>query len=256
VSAGNIQQLFLATLQGAYDDEAPWDAVRELQTLGTREVLDLATHWCRSEDPLRRAREADVLAQLGRAHGHASLNFPVETFEMLSELVVTETEVRPLSSAVYALGHLGNPASVPVAVRHAANLDPDVRHAVAFALGCYPNRPEAVNVLLKLTTDEDEHVRDWATFAIGVLGAADTVEIRDALVDRLSDPNEDAREEAVVGLAKRKDRRVLEPLLEMLAEPESGTRPFEAAAMLLDMSLSDSQLTRDDYVNLLKSRFF
>jgi hypothetical protein len=42
----------------------------------------------------------------------------------------------------------------------------------------------------------------------------------------------------------------------MLTEPEPGTRPFEAAAMLLGMSASDSQLTRDDYLRLLKSRFF
>jgi HEAT repeat protein len=56
--------------------------------------------------------------------------------------------------------------------------------------------------LAKLTADEDEEVRDWATFGLGVLGDIDTVEIREALAARLSDANDDAREEAVVGLAK------------------------------------------------------
>ncbi|MFL6415239.1 MAG: hypothetical protein ACJ74Y_06165 [Bryobacteraceae bacterium] len=65
-----IQQLFLRTLEGAYDDERPWDAVRELQKIGTREVFGFAAEWCRSTDPLRRARGTDVLAQIGKNLGH------------------------------------------------------------------------------------------------------------------------------------------------------------------------------------------
>lgn len=255
MSAGNLQQLFSATLEIAYDDDAPWDAVRELHKIGTREVLDFAASWCESSEPLKRARGADVLSQLGKTAGHASHNFPVEAFAILSELIGRETEMRPLSSAIYALGHLGDASAVPPLVRHATNTSPEVRHAVAFALGCYANEATASNILLKLTADDDECVRDWATFAVGVLGEGDTVKIRDALVDRLSDPNQDVREEAVVGLAKRKDARALEPLLEMLTEPEPGTRPFEAAELLLRMSQDDPPLTRDDYINLLKSRF-
>jgi len=35
--------------------------------------------------------------------------------------------------------------------------------------------------------DDDAHVRDWATFALGALSTVDTSMLRDALVERLSD---------------------------------------------------------------------
>ena len=66
--------------------------------------------------------------------------------------------------------------------------------------------------MLKLTADTDEDVRDWAAFGIGVLGDIDSPEVRDALAACLQDANEEVREEAMVGLAKRKDQRVLPAL--------------------------------------------
>ena len=52
----SIEQLFSITLEGDYDDEAAWLAIHELRKLGTREVFDIAAAWCKSDDPLRRAR--------------------------------------------------------------------------------------------------------------------------------------------------------------------------------------------------------
>jgi HEAT repeat protein len=49
------------------------------------------------------------------------------------------------------------------------------------------------------------------------------------------DSNEDVREEAMVGLAKRKDRRVLAVLLPALEQPTVTDRVIEAACMMLDM---------------------
>ena len=255
MSTGNVQQLFRATLEGAYEDDGPWDAVRELHRIGTLEILDLAASWCESSDALTRARGADVLSQLGKAAGHPSHNFPVEAFAILSELIGRETEMRPLSSVIYALGHLGDASAVPLLVRHATNASPEVRHAVAFALGCYPNEPAALKVLLKLTADDDECVRDWATLAIG--GARRSRYSRDpqghCRSALRSEPGCARGGRGRIGQTEH--RRVLEPLFEMLTEPEPGTRPFEAAELLLGMSQDDPPLTRDDYVNLLKSHF-
>ena len=60
-----IDERFARTLSGDYDSENPWEAVRDLHKLGTREVFDEAVAWCNSSEPLRRARGADVLAQIG-----------------------------------------------------------------------------------------------------------------------------------------------------------------------------------------------
>ena len=71
--------------------------------------------------------------------------------------------------------------------------------------------------------DEDNDVRDWATFGIGQLLDDDSFEIRSALVQRLDDFDIDTRWEAIVGLARRHDRRAVEPLRQALA---TGAVPF------------------------------
>jgi hypothetical protein len=65
-------------------------------------------------------------------------------------------------------------------------------------------------------------VRDWATFALGTLASQDTVELRDALVARLDDPDPETRLEAVHGLALRGDVRAVEPALELLEGAAGG----------------------------------
>jgi HEAT repeat protein len=126
---------------------------------------------------------------------------------------------------------------------------------VACALGCFPDDPAAIEVLLKLTADTDADVRDWATFGVGVQGDGDSNEIRDALMLRLADQDQDTREEAILALAKRKDRRVLPALLKLLRTP-SG-RAIEAASFMLDAEdeRSEEDWTPEQYIAALKERF-
>lgn len=165
----NIDELFAATLSGGYDDEAPWEAVSALRRIGTRPVFDRAAEWCRSDDPLKRARAASVLAQLGKTNEHRENSFPAESYALLVKLVETESDPQPLASGVHALGHLDNPEAVPLITRFHAHPHADVRYAVACALGNYPNHRLSVANLLELTRDPDADVRDWATFGVGVL---------------------------------------------------------------------------------------
>jgi HEAT repeat protein len=103
-----------------------------------------------------------------------------------------------LDSAISALGHLDNTDAVPVILHYPDHPDETVRFAVAFALGCFPNDPQSVRGRLKLTSDANADVRDWAVFGLGVQGDADSPEIREALLQCLDDPDEDVREEAAV----------------------------------------------------------
>ena len=68
--------------------------------------------------------------------------------------------------------------------------------------------------------DADEDVRDWATFGLGTLGTVDTPEIRDAFAKRLDDDSSDVVDEALAGLAQRRDKRALPFLLERLRQPD------------------------------------
>src|SRR5579864_4736853 len=92
------------------------------------------------------------------------------------------------------------------------------------------------------------------------LGDADSVEIRDALFSRLSDSNEDVREEAMFGLAKRKDERVLQALLSALNQPnldDPGVTmlTIEAADAMLDMENERRDWSGAEYIAALRDRF-
>ncbi len=103
-----IEKDFACTLKGNYDDDAPWQAVHALRKLGTRDVFDIAAAWCKSDDPLMRARGIDVLAQLGKTTDHPVNSFPEDAYAIVSELVQRERDFRALKSAIIALGHLDN----------------------------------------------------------------------------------------------------------------------------------------------------
>jgi HEAT repeat protein len=247
--------LFLKTLEGDYDDEAPWAAVNELQRRGARDVFDFAARWLRSSDLLKRARGADVLAQLGVGEGRTHA-FPKETVALLLALLREEKEIRPLASAVVALGHLHDLRTLPTILSFVPHENAEIRHAVAFALGCFAEDSLAIAGLLTLTTDHDRDVRDWATFGLGVMSDADAPEIREALCRRLGDQFFDARQEAIAGLAKRQDRRVLPMLIAALETPEAATRVTAAAARaMLGLDEPPEGLRAGELVAALRDRY-
>lgn len=250
-----IDELFAQTLAGGYDDELPWVAVRTLHGMGSHEVLDRAAKWCASDTPLQRARGADILAQLGRTADHPGNTFPEECFSQVLTLLQTEKETLPVLAAVHALGHIGNPLALPLVIKHRSHPHPDVRFAVACTLGNFADDARTVSTLLELMQDADEDVRDWATFGLGVQGNFDSEEIRNALCQRMSDPDKDVREEAMVSLARRKDQRVLPLLLDELNQSEISYRVKEAAEALLGQDESAENWTSEDYSLALKNHF-
>lgn len=78
-----INELFARTLLGNYDDDEPWAAVLALRRDGSRAVFEKAAAWCKSENPLQRARGADVLAQLGKTLEHRQNSFPEESYSAI-----------------------------------------------------------------------------------------------------------------------------------------------------------------------------
>jgi HEAT repeat protein len=136
-----------------------------------------------------------------------------------------------------------------------SNPDAEIRLSVAHALGSFANDPQAVEALLELMRDEDERVRDWATFGLGVIGDSDSPTIREALFERLNDTYPDAREEAVEALAKRKDLRVLPVLTELLQAETMCDSAEEAAYYLLELEWGDNRKTAGELLSALQALY-
>ena len=126
-----IEALFAQTLAEDYESEDAWNAVGTLRVNRNREIFDRAAAWCVSEDPIKRARAADILYQLRQATSRD------ESFDLIAALLSKENNLQALGSAIFALGHLGDERAVPLIFNHVNHADTDVRFAVAFALGCF-----------------------------------------------------------------------------------------------------------------------
>jgi HEAT repeat protein len=230
-----IEELFAATLEGEYENHAPWAAVSVLRLRGTPEVFEVARQWCQSENPKARSRGLDVLAQLGAGRPEAERPFIAESVSIaVNHLGDLSSEV--VHSAAWALSHLGTEPAVAALVGLGSHPDPDIRQAVACCIALRKH-PQVTPILTTLMEDENEVVRDWATFSLassdvekpGILHYLDSPEIRAAFYGRLNDTCEDARREAIWGLATRKDPVGLKLLLEYL-ESENWWSGDESAA--------------------------
>jgi HEAT repeat protein len=255
MAEATMDELFAQTLLGDYEDDEPWQAVQSLRRIGTRDVFDEAVKWTESAEPLVRARGLDVIAQLGKTAEHPSNSFPQESYDVVAKVVQQEREVRPLNSAIAALGHIDDPRAVPLIAAFHSHPSEQIRFTVACALGSFPNEPLSVQTLLILMEDADADVRDWATFGLGVLGDQDSPEIRQALSRRVNDEDADAREEALVGLAKRHDTSILPQLIHELEQPDIGGRVVEAAQTILGFDKDREEWSGQDYARALRGRF-
>lgn len=232
----SVSELFTAALAGEYEAEEAWDAVATLRARGTEEVYAAAAQLCGSEDATARARGLDVLGQLGagksdaeRPHLHGCVSIAIGH--------LSDPDPNVACSAAWALSHLHTKAAMAALVPMKSHEDVRVRHALAAALHldrC--SSPRALSAVLELMQDPSDEVRDWATFALGQSVEMDSPEIRSALRSRLQDSFADTRNEALWGLALRKDRLGLTLLLERIEAENCMAGDEMAAAEALGIS--------------------
>ena len=235
----STEDLFLASLEGEYDDDTAWEAVSVLRLRGLPEVFEVARCYCDSENPKARARGLNVLAQLGAGKPVSERPFIADSVRIAVEHL-TDSDPEVVRSAAWALSHLETQPAIASLFELRNHPDPEVRQAVACCIE-FRKHPAAVPTLLALMEDESEVVRDWATFSLGqgdfIEGGrciyADSPEIRAGFRRRLEDSYEEARREAIWGLAKRKDPLGVKLLLNHLesADPWNGDK--DAAEELL-----------------------
>lgn len=88
---------------------------------------------------------------------------------------------------------------------------------------------EAIAALIELSRDLDPDVRSWATFGLGSMTGLDTPQLCRALLARTEDLDEESRGEAIVGLARRQDARVVAVIERELCRSDAAKLVVEAA---------------------------
>ena len=205
-----------------------WDVVVELHRRPETQVFVAASALCRNDAPGDRELGADVLAQLGRRRREPS-PFRDRSVPIIEPLL-DDKDAGVIASSIHALCHLDKQPDrdrLRLLAEHSASV---VRYAVAQTLD---GKTDAeVDLLIALSRDEDGDVRNWATFGLGTLCEKNSPQIRNALLHRTEDTHDEARGEALLGLATRGDLRVLKPLIAELESKVVGSLSVEAAREL------------------------
>ncbi|MBB2911768.1 hypothetical protein FHS43_003041 [Streptosporangium becharense] len=204
------------------DEEAEtwWTVVSSLSGRGDGETFDAAARLCVSEDPRKREFAVDVLAQFGFTDD-GEKPYLEETLPILRRMAATEGDERVLRSVLGALGHQGDSRALPevLEIITAEGWTRTQADPAALAAVLPPGHAEGLALLIAMTEDADEEVRDWAT--MGLAGLADDGErIRDALAARLDDADLNTVAEAARGLAVRGDERARRGVERVLAESD------------------------------------
>jgi HEAT repeat protein len=214
------------------DNDLAWHAIGALHLRGSEETFEAARQLCASDDAHKRRVGAGILGQLGKEEN----KFHEESVTILLDMLEHEQDPDTLNPIAVALGHRKDPRAIEPLVRLKNHPDENVRDGVVFGLLTQDDE-RAINALIELSTDVDSDVRDWATFGIGSMIETDTPAIRDALLARTTDEDANTRGEAMVGLARRHDERVVDIVLAELEAGWYGSLLFEAATEIADPRL-------------------
>ncbi len=226
----SLRRLVRLSLRG-WASERCWQAIFELQRRGSPHTLALVRSLSTSPGWRRRALGLYIASQLRRGRPGRSMEYALEETQALLLAGLRDAHDEVVRAAVSGLGHRPHPAALADLLRLSTHRHAQLRYNVAISLGGYSD-PGAIEALLRLASDTDDDVRDWATFELGTIHeTVDTPAIRDILWKNLHDHHPDVQGEALVGLANRGDARAVDHLIQHL-DIECRVYELEAAERL------------------------
>lgn len=193
-------------------------AARELQLRGGYEVIQLANTFCQNSDYKKRKLGVFILGQIN----FISEKEEQTAFDILTKLAIEDKSAMVRSTAIESMAHRCNKNSsfYTLLMKYCSmtfnNKSVYVRRATAFALS-FINDEKTIPLLVSLCNDESDEVKNWAAFAINS-NEYDTKEIRDCFFEMFSDPNSEIKGEAITGLARCHDMRVITVLKQELKQ--------------------------------------
>jgi HEAT repeat protein len=207
-------------------DKSRWNNISVLRKRPSKELFAKCVELIKSNNPKIRKIGIDILAQLGLP----PRPFLNETLKIYFELLDTENDPDVLMSLLYSIGHNNDKLDneqIEKICSFIYTKNSLINEGLVFALLGIDNL-NAIETLIKLSSDKLSHIRNWATFGLGTQIERNNKTIREALWERVNDKNQETKLEAIVGLAKRKDKRVNDIIRREIIGGEYGTLLFEA----------------------------
>jgi HEAT repeat protein len=221
-------------------DRRYWDIVDTLVGLPLLETFGLSQQLCASDAASQRRLGAQLLAEMAVRGLRRHARIADDAVDELLLLTSPDEDDSVLACAVEAAGSLGGRSLRRAVLGNVRHPSPRVRVAVAVALPALvdgsPDR-DVIRALIILTQDDVATVRDFATFSLGSQIDTDDAAVRDALRNRLDDPDESTGNEALIGLARRADPAAVTEIVHRLAAGPWREELFEAATELRDGAL-------------------
>lgn len=214
-----------------------WEHVFALRRMGTISVLEKALSWCSELDPFRRSIGVLILSEMG----DDGQRYSEEAGAMIRTMIQSEQDQDVITSLISAVNFREIAEASDWLISLANHPDEDVRWRVAWGLPI-PNQHDsemnrlAIETLIRLSVDSEPSVREWATFSLSVT-EEDSPNLREALLDRMKDPDFNTRSEAAIGLARRKELRGIPLLVEHLKSDRVGELYLQAAEIYADPKL-------------------
>lgn len=185
----------------ASDDAMPWTAIRGLCDRPTGDVVEAARRCCHSPERRLRLVGTDILAELVERSDRPDAT----ACDAILMPLLGDADPGVVAAAIDAIVTLdaGDNQAIAALAGHPAR---EVRVAVAWCLASFED-PDTSDALIVLSRDADPEVRRHAVNGLGAGAEPDSEAIRQALLERVTDPDRDTAEEAIWGLVIRGDPR-------------------------------------------------
>lgn len=228
-----IETHFERALALGTDNEEAWLHIATLRKIGTDDVFRIASEFCRSSLASKRSIGVCVLAQVG----DAGQSRQKAVADIIAELIAKENDIEVVTSLISAISFQNITSAIPWLIEKSSSADEDIRWRIAWALPLGlaqddPHCDEAISTLIRLSRDDEPQVRDWATFSLATQTDDGRELIASTLLNRVEDCDFDTRSEALVGLARRADLRVIPYLCNELCSDRVGQLAVESAKIL------------------------
>lgn len=226
----------LSRLIANRSDRTYWENVAELRKRGAESFYQQCISLTESDIAKERMIAVDVLSQLSNPAFERP--FSKKVVSRFLKMLRSEKDFIVQKSILFGVGHnnqyLTSLKDIKLVASFSNSAEVCVREAVVFAL-LGVDDVLAIDTLIALSGDKWSSVRSWAVFGLESLIECDTPMIRAALFARVKDRHNETKNEAIVGLAVRKDERVKAIIEQELKSGFYGALLFEAIEGLEDV---------------------